>query len=134
MEIKFGRAKHFDNIKLKHVLQYPIWVTAHDDRHDEEYEKPIINADDVTEQIDRLGPIITFKVDGYDNLYGTGYYYHEENYLFSISLWLEDHWVAIEDFNDLVLPVTFEAIPKIFGVPNAKFVCKDRNGNRAFGV
>ena len=130
--IKFGRAKHLGMIKLKHVLKHPIWVSAHDERHDEEYEKPIINSNDVTEEIDELAPIITFKVKGTDDLYGSACFYHAEGYLYSIALWVEDLWVGMEDCDNLELPATFEAIPKIHGESNIKFVCRDRNKDRAY--
>ena len=135
MEIKFGRAKHLVRIKLKHVLEHPIWVSAHDERHDEEYEKPIINSDDVTDEIDDLAPIITFKVNGTDEeLYGSGCYFHAEGYMYSIAFWRKDHWVGIEKYNNLHLPATFKAVPKIHGESNVKFVCRNSSEDRAYRV
>lgn len=133
MTIRFGRAKRFDKIRLKDVLKYPIWVSAHDDRHDEEYEKPIVNTDNVTEEIDKLAPIITFKVEGQE-LYGAGYYSHADSYMFALAVWVLDQWITLEDYDALQTPVTFVSIPQIRGETDVKFVCRDRREDRAYRI
>jgi hypothetical protein len=133
MTIKFGRAKHFEKIRLKDVLRYPIWVSAHDDRHDEEYEKPIVNSNNVTEEIDKLAPIITFKVEGQE-LYGAAYYSHAEKDMFAIALWVSTQWITLEDYDALQTPATFISVPRIRGETDVKFVCRDRSEDRAFMI
>ena len=72
MSIAFGRATHIEKIKLQDCLTYPIWVSAHDDSHDEEMQKPITSTADVSDDVLRVDhPSITFKVDG-RQWYGTG--------------------------------------------------------------
>jgi hypothetical protein len=129
--IKFGRAKHFDKITLKHVIQYPIWVSAHDERHDEEYEKPIVNTDDVTEDVDQYAPIITFKVKGTD-LFGSGWYSHSDGHMYALSLWYGGKWASLGDCEQLEFPIELIAVPKIRGQEHVEFCCNDPHEDRAY--
>jgi len=59
MNYKTGRGKSLDDITLKDIMEYPIWVWAWDEEgvegHDETWQKPVINSRNVTEDI--LNPI-----------------------------------------------------------------------------
>ncbi len=54
--------------------------------------------------------------------------------MFSIALWMEDHWVTMENLSSLQFPVTFKAIPKIHGKSDVKFVCRDLSEDRAYKI
>ena len=132
MNITFGRAKHMDKITLQDCLRYPIWVSAHDDRHDEESQKPITSTSDVTEdvlQVDR--PIITFKVEGQE-CYGSGHCDHQSGQLYAMALWIGDKWIDLEIVTGLETPIQLIAVPKILGLENVQFTLKDTKDGRAY--
>ena len=131
--VKFGRAKHFSKITLGHILKHLIQVSAHDDRHDEEYMKPVINSADVTEEIDSFAPFITFKVEGTE-LFGSGCYSHKDGFMFVLSLWDQGKWVSVKECEQIQLPASFISIPLIRGKGNIKFICRNPNEDRAYKI
>src|ERR1700688_1316302 len=97
--IRFGRAKHFSKVTLDDHNKHPIWTSAHDDEHDEEWEKPIISSREVTQEIlthPLIVPIITVGIEGTD-LFGTAWYLHNEHKIFAISMWQEKQWRTLSD-------------------------------------
>jgi hypothetical protein len=130
--IEFGKAKRWEKITLDDHFRYPIWTSAHDDRHDEEWDKPIISSREVTQEIlehPLIVPIITVRVRDSEH-YGTGNYLHSERELFAICLWCDGRWVALED-TGLNGPVSFISVPKILGRENVEFVCADVSEGKA---
>src|SRR5437899_1573612 len=106
MKVKFGRAKHGPKKTLADWLKYPIWVSAHDERHDEEWEKPVVSPTSVTRDVLRVNnPLITLRVKGTD-LYAVGYYDHRARQLYGIGLWIDGHGVVVETTNGLHFPMT----------------------------
>jgi len=132
MAIIFGRAIKFDNITLDDIIKNPIWVTAHDERHDEEYEKPILNCQNLSQNILNIyTPIITFKIMK-SNIYGSAYYSHQNGYLFAISVWVNEKWITLENVQYLKIPFLIESLPSILGFPNVKFKCNNLKNDRAY--
>ena len=117
---------------LQDCLTHPIWVSAHDDRHDEEWQKPIISTSDVTEEVLRVDhPIITFKVEGQE-CYGCGHYDHQSGHLYAMALMIDDEWVALESVTGLEMPIQFIAVPTIFGRESVQFTLNDVSEDRAY--
>jgi hypothetical protein len=108
-------------------------VSAHDENYDEEYEKPIVNATDVTESIERLAPIITFKIDGMER-YGAAHYSQKEGFLFAIAIWDTDRWVTLDSFTGPDPPLVLVALPTLRGTSDVKFVCENQDVDRAYRV
>src|SRR2546421_11653324 len=110
--IQFGRAKHFSKITLDDHTKYPIWTSAHDERHDEEWEKPIISVREITQEIiahPLIVPIITVKIEGAE-LFATAWYLHKEQKIFAIAVWDENKWTSLSDMKELGPPVVFVAV------------------------
>ena len=121
--IKFGRAKHFSKVTLDDHLQHLIWTSAHDDRHDEEWEKPIVSTQDLTQEIvdsDLIVPIITIKVEGTE-IYGTGWYVHRDGSLFAIAIWGDETWKTLDDAKVVAPNAILISVPTILGEENVRF-------------
>jgi hypothetical protein len=134
--IRFGRARQFSDVTLEDHIKYPIWTSAHDDRHDEESEKPIVNSAEVTQVIighPLIVPIITLKIRNTE-LLGTGWYLHRERKLFAISVWHEGRWKSLGDVGYLIPPIMFVSVPKILGEENVEFLCSDLQHEQAFRI
>lgn len=85
MPVQFGRAKHNEKITIKDCMRYPIWLSAHDDRHDEEWQKPIKNKSDVDTEILRIdNPIIAIRLDGSET-YGCAHYDDSKGILYAMA-------------------------------------------------
>lgn len=124
MAVKFGRAKHDSRITLGDFLRHPIWVSAHDDRHDEEWCKPVVEPDSVTLEVLQVdNPIITLRVVKPDT-YATGYYDSERDRVYGIALWLKGKRVLAERAKGIDFPLTLVAVPKILGRPDSVFVLR----------
>jgi len=122
--IQFGRAKHFSKVTLDDHRKYPIWTSAHDERHDEEWEKPIISSSEVTQEIIDcrvIAPIITVRIQDTD-IFGIAWYAHKEREIFAISVWHENRWRELADVSILRPPTLFVSVPKILGEENVRFV------------
>ena len=131
--VQFGRAKHFSKVTLDDHTKYPIWTSAHDDRHDEEWEKPIISSWEVTQEIvshPLVVPIITVKVEGSD-LVGTAWYLHQERKIFAISMWRDHRWTALGDTEGITAPVVLVSVPKILGEEGVRFLCTNLKAENA---
>ncbi len=117
-------------------IKYPIWTSAHHDRHDEETEKPIVSSSEVTQEIvshPLIVPIITLKIRGSD-VFGTGWYLYTERKIFAISVWYKGGWKALADVGELTPPVVFVSIPPILGEAGVEFVCSVLKDENAFRV
>jgi hypothetical protein len=121
--VKFGRPKHMEKITLEDCLNNPIWVSAHDERHDEEWLKPVASPSEVTPKVLAHAPILTFQVKGKE-MYGTGYYDHEDGMLFGISLWINGKWEELET-KVLRPPARFVPLPSILGLEKMSFLWTD---------
>lgn len=134
--IQYGRAKHFSKVTLQDHQKHLIWTSAHDDRHDEEWEKPIVSTSEVTQEVidcPVIVPIITLRIEGTD-LFGTGWFLHKDREIFAISIWQEDRWRALADVAALLPPTTFISVPKILGVEGVRFVCTNLRDEKATRV
>ncbi len=124
MAVKFGRAKHGPEITLADILRHPIWVSAHDERHDEEWEKPVVSPASVTRDVLRVNnPLITLRLEG-TQLFGSGYYDHANRRIYGISLWIEGEGILVEHTKGLRFPMTFVAIPPILRQRDVRFVLR----------
>jgi hypothetical protein len=131
--IKFGRSKHMEKVALKDILKHPIWADAHcviDSCYDEERQVPVVSTDDVNDEVASLYPMITFRVEG-TGLYGTGQYHDEDGVIYAMSLWSENHWVALEEVVGLSFPATLIAVPTIHKKKNVRFICRDGREDKA---
>ena len=130
--IQFGKAKHFSKVTLDDHRRYPVWTYAHDARHDEEWEKPVISTWDVTQEFiaNQLVAIITLSIEGAD-LFATAWLGDEYAEIFTIAVWYEGRWKAIVDVPTLTAPIFFVSIPKILGVEGVRFVCTNPKDGRA---
>jgi hypothetical protein len=123
-------------VNLGDHLKHLIWTSAHGGRHDEESEKPIINTNEVTQEIidhPLIVPIITIRVEGTET-YGTAWYLHRDRVIFAIALWHDGRWTALGRVSGLPSPTFFVAVPKILGESNVRFRCDDPLAERALRV
>ncbi len=126
--LRFGRAKHDEKTKLEDHLRHPIWVSAHDDRHDEEWYKPIVSTTDVSQKVlDHDVPIITVKLEGTD-VVGIAYYWAEEDQIADIVLWDRKQWRPLREVVRVKYPAVFMAVPSILGEENVRFRVKKQDG------
>ena len=131
--IQYGRAKHFSKVTLQDHERYLIWTSAHDERHDEQWEKPIISATEVTQEIVEcpvIVPIITVKVQDTD-LLGTAWYLHKDREIFAIAVWHEGRWKDLLYGGALKPPTVFVSVPKIMGEENVRFLWSDAKRDKA---
>jgi hypothetical protein len=134
--IQYGRAKHFSKVKLQDHQKHLIWTSAHDERHDEEWEKPIVGASDVSQEIidcPVVVPIITLRVDGTD-LFGTGWYLHKDRELFAIAVWHEERWKDLIYGRAFKPPAVFISVPSILGEKDVRFTWDDPKHDKAFRI
>ena len=134
MAYKTGKSKSLDGITLSDVLQYPIWEWALDeegvDEQDETWQRPIIDTDNVTEEI--YSPTITLKIKN-SNIYGSGEFDNETESICPISIWNDTEWNVLSE-SGISAPIIFISIPKINGVENVEFVCDDLEDEKAIKV
>lgn len=127
MAYKTGKSKSLSDITLEDALQYPIWEWALDeegvDGQDETWQRPIIDTDNVSEDI--FDPSITVKVKGTD-LVGSAEFDSENQSLSAIAVWIENQWKSLKD-TQIASPVTLVAVPRINGESNVEFVCQNFN-------
>ncbi len=131
--IKYGRAKPFSKVTLSDHQQHLIWTSAHDERHDEEWEKPIVSASEVTQEIidcPVVVPIITVTVEGTD-LVGTAWYLHKDRQIFAIAIWHDDQWRDLFYGGVLKPPAVFVSVPKILGEEKVRFLWEDPKCDKA---
>jgi hypothetical protein len=134
--IEYGRAKHFSKVTIHDHQTHLIWTSAHDDRHDEEWEKPIISTSALTQEIIdcRVNvPIITVRVKDTD-IFGTAWYAHSESEIFAISIWHEDRWKDLISAGALQPPAVFVSVPRILGEENVRFILKDPKCDKAVKI
>ena len=134
MAYKTGKSKSLDDITLTDILENPIWEWALGEEaiegQDETWQRPIIDTDNVTDEI--FNPTITLKIKGTD-IYGSAEYDNEVKGLSAISIWKENEWKILTDF-ETSTPIIFISIPKIEGIENVEFICKDLSEDRAIRV
>lgn len=131
--IRFGRAKQFSKATLKDHQDHLIWTSAHDERHDEEWEKPIVSASEVTQEIidcPVIVPIITIHIEA-TGLFGTAWYLHKDREIFAVSVWHENRWKDLLYGKALAPPIVFVSVPKILGEDNVRFLWNDPSHDKA---
>ena len=122
MSIKIGRAKSNSKLTIEDWMRHPIWVSAHDGRHDEESFKPVDSTDGVTSEVLRIdAPILALRVIGTE-LFGTGYYDAKNDRLYCVFFYVGGKWMDPNDAHGLSFPVELESVPTILGKANARFV------------
>lgn len=125
MSYKTGNSKPLEEITLEDILENPIWEWSLDgednDEQDETWQRPIIETDNVT--MEMYNPTISLKIKNTD-LFGSAEYDYETESLSAISIWKENEWILLSDFEKST-PITFISIPKINGIENVEFVCDD---------
>jgi hypothetical protein len=131
MAYKTGKLKSLEDITLTDVLEYPIWEWALDEEgvegQDETWQRPIISTNNVTDEI--YNPTITLKIKETD-IYGSAEYDNETGSISAISIWTNNEWKVLRDFN-FSAPIIFISVPKIDGIENVEFICKDLSGDFA---
>ena len=131
MSYKTGNSKSLDNIVLQDVLDYPIWEWALGeefiDEQDETWQRPILNTDNVTAEM--YSPTITLKIKNSD-IIASGEFDHEKNEISAISIWKNDQWEDLSQCPNEA-PIILISIPKINGVTNMEFICKNKAVDRA---
>ncbi|MCI0361216.1 MAG: hypothetical protein L0211_22270 [Planctomycetaceae bacterium] len=124
--LRFGRAKREEKRVLADHVKHPIWVSAHDDRHDEEWYKPIVSTTDVSEQVIEFDvPIITVKLAGTD-LVGTAYYWAEGDAISDVLLWVDRRWRRLVELPKVKYPAVLVSMPAIRGDDDVRFRVKKR--------
>ena len=122
MSIKIGRAKHQTKMTIDDYLRHPIWVSAHDDRHDEEWYKPVDSTEGVNAQVLRIEvPIITLRIVG-SELFASGYFDRANDRLFGVAFWVGGRWRQPNEPNGIPFPVELESLPPILGLQGVRFV------------
>jgi hypothetical protein len=126
-----GKSKSLDDITLEDALKYPIWEWALDeegeDGQDETWQRPIIDTDNVTDDI--YNPTITIKIKDTE-LFGSAEFDSETQSLSAISVWLDSEWKTLNQ-TQIKTPIIFIAIPKIAGVQNVEFLCDSLSSDNA---
>jgi len=126
-----GKSKSLDDITLDDALKYPIWEWALDeegeDGQDETWQRPIVDTDNVTDDI--YNPTITIKIKDTE-LFGSAEYDNDTQSLSAISIWLDNEWKILSD-TQIMTPITFIAIPKIDGIQNVEFICGSLTSDNA---
>ena len=131
--IQYGRAKHFSKVTLQDHQKHLIWTSAHEERRDEEWEKPIVSTSEVTEEIIEcpvIVPIITVRVEG-TGLFGTAWYLHKGREIFAIGIWHGNRWKDLLHGKALTPPSVFVSVPKILGEENVRFIWNDPTHDKA---
>ena len=119
--LRFGRARRVEKFVLADHLKHPIWVSAHDDRHDEEWYKPIVSTTDVSQKVlDYDVPIITVKLAG-TNLAGIAYYWSEDDQIADVVLWDRNKWRLLREVPKVKYPAVLVAVPSIHGQAYVQF-------------
>jgi hypothetical protein len=125
-----GKSKSLDEITLEDALTYPIWEWALDeegeDGQDETWQRPIIDTDNVTDDI--YNPTITIKIKDTE-LFGSAEFDNETQSLSAISVF-DNEWKTL-DQTQIKTPMIFIAIPKINGVKNVEFLCTSLSSDNA---
>lgn len=126
-----GKSKSLDDITLDDALKYPIWEWALDeegeDGQDETWQRPIIDTDNVTDDI--YNPTITIKIKDTE-LFGSAEFDNEKQSLSAISVWFDNEWKILNQ-TQIKTPIIFIAIPKIDGVQNVEFLCESLSSDNA---
>ena len=126
-----GKSKSLDAITIEDVLKYPIWEWALDeegeDGQDETWQRPIIDTDNVTDDI--YNPTITIKIKDTE-LFGSAEFDNETQSLSAISIWIDSEWKTLNQ-TQIKTPIIFIAIPKIDGVQNVEFRCDSLSNDNA---
>lgn len=132
--LRFGRAKHNVKIALADHLKHPIWVSAHDDRHDEEWYKPIVSTTDVGDKVIEFDvPIITVKLEGTD-LVGTAYYWADQDRVSFPAFWVGRKWQQLSDLPKVKYPAILVSLPSIQGHNDVRFRLKKRGDDYGLRV
>jgi len=123
MPYKTGKAKSLDDITLEDVLSCPIWEWALDEEgevgQDETWQRPVIDKNDVTEEID--SPIITLKVKETGG-YASGEYDHEGKLIRAIAFWENSSWTLPQDYSQSGFPLTLISLASINGQSGCEFI------------
>jgi hypothetical protein len=126
-----GKSKSLDDITLEDTLKYPIWEWALDeegeDGQDETWQRPIIDTDNVTDDI--YNPTVTIKIKDTE-LFGSAEFDNETQSLSAISVWLDNEWKILSQ-TQIKTPIIFIAIPKIDGAQNVEFLCDSLSSDNA---
>ncbi len=126
-----GKSKSLDDITLDDALKYPIWEWALDeeeeDGQDETWQRPIVDTDNVTDDI--YNPTITIKIKDTE-LFGSAEYDNDTQSLSAISIWFDNEWKILSE-TQIMTPITFIAIPKIDGIQNVEFICDSLTSDNA---
>jgi hypothetical protein len=122
MSYKVGNAKSLDDIILKDALEYPIWEWALGEENvpgqDETWQRPITSTTDVTDEM--VQPTITVIIKD-TSIYGSAEYNRDNDTLESMTIWHEDEWISVFDYESFEFSVIFVAIPSIKGLQGAEF-------------
>ncbi len=125
------KSKSLDDITLDDALKYPIWEWALDeeeeDGQDETWQRPIVDTDNVTDDI--YNPTITIKIKDTE-LFGSAEYDNDTQSLSAISIWFDNEWKILSE-TQIMTPITFIAIPKIDGIQNVEFICDSLTSDNA---
>ena len=126
-----GKSKSLDDITLDDALKYPIWEWALDeeeeDGQDETWQRPIVDTDNVTDDI--YNPTITIKIKDTE-LFGSAEYDNDTQSLSAISIWFDNECKILSE-TQIMTPITFIAIPKIDGIQNVEFICDSLTSDNA---
>lgn len=132
MPYKTGKAKSLDDITLDDVLSYPIWEWAPDEAgeegQDETWQRPVIDKNEVTEEID--SPIITLKVKETGG-YASGEYDHAGKLVRAIAFWDNNSWTLPQDFSQAGFPLTLISLASINGQSGCAFIYQSPDEDEA---
>ncbi len=111
-----------DDITLDNIRKYPIWITTFNEygiQDQEVYQRPIIDSNDVTTDIEN--PFITLRVKD-TAYYAFAEYYRPGDCLNKIEVWFNDTWIMPDEIPGLQTPVFLVSIPLIDGVDDVEFM------------
>ena len=122
MSYKTGKSKPLEEITLEDVLENKIWEwSLGEENQDETWQRPILECENVTDEI--FNPTITLKIKN-SEIYASAEFDNETESLSVISIWVENEWKILDEYNGEA-PIIFVALPKINGISNVEFICKN---------
>lgn len=135
MTSRYGRAKSLEDITCDDAMRDPVWVWALDELEgDETWQKPVIGTTDVDRALLRrhLTAIITLRAVSRPELVLSGEF--DGTAVAALALWSAGRWRMLPEVADLEYPLEVEAVPTIFGIPNARFRLHAPEEDRAMRV
>lgn len=121
--IKYGEPE--PELTLEGLTAYPIWTWALDQEEDfdETWVMPIVNADNVTDDMIDVFILLQNEESGQ---YAYASYYPDELSINTIYVYHEDDFIELDKLDDVKYPFVLRSIPKLCGKEDVQFEIKGK--------